>query len=1139
VACSPRDGGVTVSAGDAMEPDPERRTAGTVGPPAEERKVVSVLFVDLVDFTTHADQADPEDVRALLRPYHAVAKAEIESYGGTLEKFAGDAVMGIFGAPVAHEDDAERAVRAGVAILAGVSGLNDVDPSLDLEVRVGVATGDALVDLTAKPEAGESMVAGDVLNTAARLQAAAAPGTIVVAERTYLTTRDTVDYDELGPKRVKGKADPLLVWQVRGIRRPPRPTERVGAAFVGRAHDLSLLEHTYARTVRESAIQLVTVVGEPGIGKTRLLLEFRSSLEREAQKITWRQGRCLPYGEGVTFWALGEIVKAQAGILESDGAEVATVKLADAVSAVVDDPAERDWFVRQLAPLVGGRMTDDVAPDERAETAFTAWRRFLEAVATVQPVVLVVEDVHWADAALLAFVEHVVDRGASVPLLVVCTARPELYERTQGWGGGKRNSTTIALSPLTGEETAQLLHALLAHAVLPVETQAALLERAGGNPLFTEQFVRMLIDQGILGIEGAIEPQATIRVPETVQAVITARLDTLTAEQKALLHDAAVVGKVFWAGALTFMSGEDTAAVADHLYELARKELVRPARASAVKDDLEYGFVHILVRDVAYGQIPRRSRALKHRAAAAWIERLTGERVVDHAELLAHHYLRALELTKAAGELDAVGELEKAACRFLMMAGDRALQLDVARAAEYYGEAVELLAADDSARARVLAKLAETSWLVGRLPEAQQKYEEAIPALLQQGDALAAGEAMIGQVQTLRDRGSTREARELLAEATVLLEQERPGRELALAYLHAARDASVSGRSREAIPAAEKAIELCRALGLEHHLARALQFRGLPALDLGDRGGLADMEESLRMCLAIGLGYYTVNAYGNLADALLRVTGPARALELYREGIAFGDRRGIVFKARWLEAETVWPLYDLGRWDELLEVADRVIEWDEDYGRSQVGLIALSYKTYVLAQRGRWGEAHPLCGELLARARESGDEQVLAPSLTIAAITSRAVGDATAALGYVREFGEFGEGGAWPMTLADAARVASSVGGLALAQTMLRESATLTPRGEHMLATGRAVVAEARREFEAALELHELARERWEAFGNVVEQAHALAGAGRCLTALERRQDGAARLHAAREIYASLGARPLVADVAAVLEPVA
>jgi tetratricopeptide (TPR) repeat protein len=269
------------------------------------------------------------------------------------------------------------------------------------------------------------------------------------------------------------------------------------------------------------------------------------------------------------------------------------------------------------------------------------------------------------------------------------------------------------------------------------------------------------------------------------------------------------------------------------------------------------------------------------------------------------------------------------------------------------------------------------------------------------------------------------------------------------------------------------------------------------------------------------------------------VAGPGRALEVYREGIAFGDRRGIVFKARWLEAETVWPLYDLGRWDELLDVADRMIDWDKAYGGSQVGLIALSYKTYVLAQRGQLRDAQSLCDELLVRARESGDEQVLAPSITIAALTSLAAGDTAAATGYVLEFAEFGESGYWPVTLADTVRVASSIGDLAVARSLLRETAGLTPRGKHVLVTARAVVAEARREFERALELHEQARERWEAFGNVVERAHALAGAGRCLTALGRGQDAAARLEAAREVYTSLRARPLIAEVAAALEPVA
>jgi class 3 adenylate cyclase/tetratricopeptide (TPR) repeat protein len=1102
----------------------------------EERKIVSVLFADLVDFTAYSDEADPEDVRALLRPYHAAAKHEIDAHGGRVEKFVGDAVMGIFGAPTAHEDDAERAVRAAVAILERVDELNRVHPELGLAVRAAVATGEVIVDLRAEAERGESVLAGDVVNTAARLQAAATPGSVIVGERTYIATREAVEYEELGALSVKGKADPVPSWRAHRVGAALRAPAEAVTPFVGRSGDLGLLEQTFARSLRESSVQLLTVVGEPGIGKTRLIAEFRRRLEGGPDPVTWRRGRCLPYGEGVTFWALGEIVKAEAGILESDGPSNARRKLGATLAQVVREASEREWLARHIAPLVGAQEADDVGAEERAESAFAAWTRLLEALAGARPLVLVIEDIHWADDPLLSFLEHLIDWAADVPLLVTCTARPDLYERRPGWGGGKRNSATIALSPLTGEQTSELLDALLAETELPQETRAALLERAGGNPLYTEQFVRMLVDQGIIELGRSIRSDMPIRVPETVQAVISARLDTLTREQKTVLQDAAVVGKVFWTGALAFMSRRAPEETEDLLHELARKELVRRVRTSSVTEQLEYAFGHVLVRDVTYGQIPRAPRAQRHRAAAAWIERLAGERVIDHAEVLAHHYVQALDLTRAAGDARATGELEDSACRFLVLAGDRALQVDVDRADAYYHQALELLTPDHPMRPRILAKLAEGARLAGRMPEAERLYVDAIPALRGQGDARAVGETMIGLVQVLRDRGKTQSARDLLAEATALLEEEEtPGRELALAYLHAARDASVSGRAREAIPAAEKAIELGRRLGLDHHVARALQFRGIPRLDLGDVGGLSDMEESLQICNGLGLGYYTANAYGNLADALLRVEGPERALELYREGIAFADGRGLTFKARWIEAETVWPLYDLGRWDELLEIADRLVEWDAAYGQSQVSLIALSYKTYVMAQRGELREARALHEEVLARARESGDEQVLAPSLTVAAVISNTVGDYEAALGYIRDYRAMGEGGYWPMTLGDAVRVATAARDLRLAESLLREAAALTPRGEHMLVTGQAVFAEAQADFERSLEHYQRAHAAWAGFGNVVESAHALAGIGRCLVARGRESEARDCLNEAREAFAALRAQPRLADIEAAL----
>ena len=406
---------------------------------AEERKIVSVLFVDLVGFTAASEQADPEDVRARLRPYHARVKLEIERFGGTVEKFVGDAVMAVFGAPVAHEDDAERAVSSALRILAAIDELNDEHPGLELAVRGAVNTGEAMVTLSARPAEGEGMVAGDVVNTAARLQQHAPVGGIVVGEGTYRATQALFEYEPLEPVTAKGKSQTLSLWHA------VAPRRRFGVdvepilqtPLIGRDDDLALLQSTYARTLREVSTQLVTIMGEPGVGKTRLTAEFRRWVDDQPEIVFWRQGRSLPYGEGITYWALGEMIKAQAGILESDGRDQAAAKLVVAVDEVAADNDERDWLRSSLAPLVGA--SDMVASSERDET-FTAWRRFVEGVAAQRPLILVFEDLHWADDALLAFVEHLVDWTAGVPLLVLCTSRPELFENHPGWGGDRKST---------------------------------------------------------------------------------------------------------------------------------------------------------------------------------------------------------------------------------------------------------------------------------------------------------------------------------------------------------------------------------------------------------------------------------------------------------------------------------------------------------------------------------------------------------------------------------------------------------------------------------------------------------------------------------------------------------------------------
>src|SRR3990172_7802336 len=581
-------------------------------PIAEERKVVTCLFCDLVGFTATSESADPEDVDQMLTAYSEMARAQIESHGGMVEKFIGDAVVGIFGAPAAHEDDPERAVRAGLRIVEGAEDLEAVGGA-PLRLRVGINTGEALVRLGVISGSGERMLSGDAINTASRIQSIAPEMGVAVGLGTYEATAAVFDYEELESATLKGKSEPVRVFHAKA------PRSRFGTdltrthdtPFVGREIDLALLKGIFDKAVTADSVQLVTVVGEPGIGKSRIVAELGAYIDARPDLTTWRQGRCLPYGEGITFWALGEIVKAHAGILESDSPDAAYTKL----DAVLPEGAEREWFRQRLLPLLGIEAS---SPAEREEL-FTAWRRFLEQIAEDRPTVLVFEDLHWADDAMLAFLEHVADRAEGVPLLVVGTARPELFERHPDYGAGLRNATPINLSPLSSEETARLISALLQTTVISAELQQPILDQSGGNPLYAEEFVRLLKDKDLLVKKGSsweLREGAEVPFPDSVQALIAARLDTLGPEAKSMLADAAVVGKVFWSGAVAAMGGRDLAEVTRALRELSRKELVRPARRSSIEGEVEHAFWHILTRDVAYAHLPRASRASRHVAAA-------------------------------------------------------------------------------------------------------------------------------------------------------------------------------------------------------------------------------------------------------------------------------------------------------------------------------------------------------------------------------------------------------------------------------------------------------------------------------------------------------------------------------------------
>jgi class 3 adenylate cyclase/tetratricopeptide (TPR) repeat protein len=768
----------------------------------EERKVVSVLFADLVGFTSRAEQLDPEDVRALLLPYFARLRAELERFGGTVEKFIGDAVMAVFGAPVAHEDDPERAVRAALAIRDWAR------EEERIQVRLAVNTGEALVVLGARPVQGEGMAAGDVVNTAARLQAAAPVNGVLVGERTFGATRQAIEYREAGPVAAKGKREPVAVWEAVGARARfgVDVPHQARTALVGRERELGVLRDALARVRSERSPQLVTLVGVPGIGKSRLLYELSQVVEAEAELIAWRQGRSLPYGEGVSFWALAEMVKAQAGIMDSDTTGEAGGKLAEMIAEVMPGSSDADWVQRHLGTLVGLGGGGVSAGGDRQGEVFAAWRQFFEALSERRPLVLVFEDLHWADDGLLDFVDYLADWADQVPLLVVATARPELLARRPGWGGGKPNAVTLSLAPLSDGDTARLIGLLLSRAVLEAGQQAVLLARAGGNPLYAEQYVQMMDEQGA---------GQQLPVPESIQGIIGARLDLLTPLEKRLLQDAAVIGKVFWPGAVTALGGTPGhGELEEYLHGLERKQFIRRERRSSVAGETQYAFGHVLLRDVAYGQIPRAARAARHVRAAGWIESLG--RPEDHAEMLAHHYLSALDLACAARRDTA--DLAPRARAALHRAGDRAVALNAfAAAVGYYRAALALWPPDaQDQRARLLPRLGTALYEAGELDQAEAVLAEGSEAAAAAGlPALRARiRIQLTEVHTALG-GVTKEALAECEAATAVLEAEGDREGLAEAWLLAGKLLFWLGQSPADREALERAMSYARQSG--HH----------------------------------------------------------------------------------------------------------------------------------------------------------------------------------------------------------------------------------------------------------------------------------------------------------------------------------
>ncbi|MCE3287188.1 MAG: adenylyl cyclase class-3/4/guanylyl cyclase [Gaiellaceae bacterium] len=921
----------------------------------EERKVVTCLFCDLVGFTSRAERMDPEDVRGLLQPYHARLRSELERFGGTVEKFIGDAVMAVFGAPVAHEDDPERAVRAALSIRDALA------EEGDLEVRIGITTGEALVALGARPEAGEGMASGDVVNTAARLQAAAATNAILVDETTFRATERSIEYGDVHAVEAKGKAEPIPVREALTARARVS-VERVGGArLVGREAEVNLLRETFTRVLREREPQLVTLVGVPGIGKSRLVFELFQTIETgDHGLVYWRHGRSLPYGEGVTFWALGEIVKAQAGILESDGPRDAEEKLRQAVDRFVGDATDAAWIERRLRPLTG-LDADDATGDHRDE-AFAAWRRYLEAIADERPLVLVFEDLHWADDALLDFVDHLVDRASGVPLLVLCTARPELLTRRPGWGGGKVNSSTILLSPLSEEETARLLHALLGRSAIDADLQGRLLMHAGGNPLYAEEFTRMLLSR-----------PSDVVLPETVQGIIAARLDTLPTQEKELLQEAAVVGRVFWLGAL----GRERWTLEERLHSLARKEFVTRSRRSSVAGEDEYVFRHALVRDVAYEQIPRAERAEKHREAAEWLESLG--RIEDHAEMLAHHYASALDYARASGQnIEPLAERGRIVLR---EAGDRAFALNAfASAVRYYELAVGLWAEDAPERPELLLKLARTFLIMGddRQEAGLEKARDAADRA-QQLDLVAQAEALLAELWWYRGDREACDRHLDRAYASVRDHSPSPGKAHVLCQV--SRYRMLADDHEEAIRIGEAAFAMSVELGLVEPQVEALVNIGTTRANLGDAAGLEDLERAVALAVAAGSSS-VARAYNNLAVSVWALGDLRRGRRLMDETVLHADRLGLGSLLRFSRNVRNWLLAREGDWDEALPpIEDFIAACDAGEPHYHEGGMRLRRAVIRLGRDDVDGALDDL-RKIVPLARGAGDPQQRVPWLS-------------------------------------------------------------------------------------------------------------------------------------------------------------
>jgi len=966
--------------------------------PRSERKFATAVFADLVGSTTLSEREDPEVVRSVVgRTFDRLVR-EIERYGGVTEKFVGDAVLAVFGVPTVHEDDPERAVRAALGMQGSVAELNRelaTERGLELSLRIGIEAGEVLVELDHITGSRDRMLTGDAVNTAARLQAAADPGQVIVGPAAHAAAKRAIEFRELGPLSLKGKADPVPAWEAVGARTRTggeRPPARLRSPLIGRDEELALLAQTFRRVASEGRPGLVTIFGPAGVGKSRLAFELARSL---ADRARWRKGRCPAYGSA-SYSALADAVKAECGILEDDTSDVVVGKATRTV--------ERLLGTSDVAPAIATLVGSGSAYGLNREELFDSWRRFLERMAAAAPLVLQLEDLHWADEGLLDFVEHLAD-WAEGPLLVLTLARPELLQTRPGWGGGKRNYVAVYLDPLSPEETRAMLEALLP-AGLPDAVCRLIVERSEGYPLFTEEVVGMLIDRGLLRSDGrggwTFEglPDA-IEVPPSIQALIAARIDTLPTAEKAILQDAAVVGRTFWLGAVRRLSDIDHDTARRTLGRLRVKEMVVGRDAATFSGEAEYLFRHVLIRDVAYESLPKSVRARKHVQVADWASEQAGERSDEIAALLATHLGEALRYRDELGEREDL-DLVRDALRWSRAAGRRSLGLwEHREAARWFRVAADLgeragRAAEE--RAADLESYARAAEAVESYAVVAEASERALDLYLELGRDANAGriEAWLAHVafQSGDEAGIVRWAERALAR----LEPLGDGRDLALALVYLGWYRHRTGHDDEAEPLLARAVGVAERVGDPVVSGEAMLALGMLKDKSGrTEEGMALLGSALDVARRARDLPFLLRALLVVSEAEELVEGNyERAASLVREGADLAKRAGHVEQIAWMQGNLADYLVDMGLLREAEVCAREGLEAARVTGEVARTGYSLLMLAWILTLRDRLDEAERLLSEVgpvLTQMRETYHEGWAA---LIAGTIARARGDAAA-----------------------------------------------------------------------------------------------------------------------------------------------